>query len=91
MRYSLTAALCAAAFLAASPADARLSRSEQRMVQTIDAEQQRTVDMLEKWVNQNSGTLNTEGVTKASGAEIAARRVDDRPVVHEHVADPAAL
>lgn len=33
------------------------------MVATVDAEQQRTLGMLEKWVNQNSGSLNVEGVT----------------------------
>ena len=32
------------------------------MIATIDAEQERTVAMLEKWVNQNSGTLNLAGV-----------------------------
>jgi glutamate carboxypeptidase len=34
------------------------------MVQTVDAEQERTIAMLEKWVNQNSGTLNADGVKK---------------------------
>lgn len=34
------------------------------MVRTVDAEQERTLAMLEKWVNQNSGSLNIEGVTK---------------------------
>ena len=56
----------AAAFLAATPAAAQLSRTEQTMIQSIDAEQDRTVAMLEKWVNQNSGTLNLPGV-KAVG------------------------
>ena len=32
------------------------------MVRTIDAEQARTVGMLERWVNQNSGTMNPAGV-----------------------------
>ena len=32
------------------------------MIQTVDAEQQRTVSMLEKWVNENSGSLNLAGV-----------------------------
>jgi glutamate carboxypeptidase len=31
---------------------------------TVDAEQERTLQMLEKWVNQNSGSLNIPGVTK---------------------------
>jgi glutamate carboxypeptidase len=34
------------------------------MMQTIDKEQERTLAMLEKWINQNSGTLNAEGVRK---------------------------
>ena len=34
------------------------------MIATVDAEQNRTLAMLEKWVNQNSGSLNIEGVTK---------------------------
>ena len=34
------------------------------MAQTVDAEQERTLAMLEKWVNQNSGSLNLEGVTR---------------------------
>jgi len=32
------------------------------MLATIDAEQQRTTDMLAGWVNQNSGTMNVAGV-----------------------------
>ncbi len=32
------------------------------MVRTVDAEQERTVSMLETWVNQNSGSLNSPGV-----------------------------
>jgi glutamate carboxypeptidase len=32
------------------------------MVATVDAEQQRTVAMLERWVDQNSGTMNLAGV-----------------------------
>jgi glutamate carboxypeptidase len=46
------------------PAAAKLSPAETRMMQTVDAEQERTLAMLEKWVNQNSGSLNIEGVTK---------------------------
>jgi glutamate carboxypeptidase len=56
--------LCAFAllFLLATPAAAELSRSEQAMVRTVDAEQERTVALLETWVNQNSGSLNIPGV-----------------------------
>jgi glutamate carboxypeptidase len=48
--------------LFASPAGAELSRSEQVMVRTVDAEHDRTLAMLERWVNQNSGTMNASGV-----------------------------
>src|SRR5215210_1758474 len=63
MRLSLLPALAAAAaFSFAAPAAAELKRPEQVMIQTIDSEQERTVAMLEKWVNQNSGTMNFAGV-----------------------------
>ena len=42
-------------------AEARLSREEQRMVETIDRERERTIQLLERTVNQNSGTLNIPG------------------------------
>src|SRR4028119_2380674 len=45
---------------------AQLSQPGQAMIRTGDAEQERTVAMLEKWVNQNSGTMNRAGV-KAVG------------------------
>lgn len=54
----------AALALAPAPAMAELSPTETRMVQAVDAEQERTLSMLEKWVNQNSGSLNIEGVTR---------------------------
>jgi glutamate carboxypeptidase len=57
----LFALVAALAFLA-SPAAARLTPAEQRMIQTVDAEQERTVGLLERWVNQNSGSLNIAGV-----------------------------
>src|SRR3954453_22619594 len=54
---------CAAFSLAfTSPASAALSRQEQAMIRTVDAEQQRTVAMLQRWVDQNSGTMNKAGV-----------------------------
>jgi glutamate carboxypeptidase len=56
----LFAALC----LLAAPAEAVLSRPEQAMIARVDAEQARTLAMLETWVNQNSGSLNIPGVTK---------------------------
>jgi glutamate carboxypeptidase len=60
-----TASLALAAFaLAPLPAAAKLTPAETRMIRTVDAEQARTLAMLEKWVNQNSGSLNIDGVTK---------------------------
>lgn len=32
------------------------------MVQAVDVDQQRTVDLLQRWVDQNSGTMNIAGV-----------------------------
>jgi glutamate carboxypeptidase len=32
------------------------------MLRTVDSEQQRTTDMLQRWVDQNSGTMNLAGV-----------------------------
>src|SRR6476620_4378488 len=55
-------AFAALGLLLAGPAPAALTPAEQKMVATVDAEQPRTVSMLEKWVNQNSGTLNLAGV-----------------------------
>ncbi len=61
-------ALCAAFALTLSAhAGAQLTRAEQRMIATVDAEQERTVAMLEKWVNQNSGTMNFAGVKAVGG------------------------
>lgn len=53
----------AAALLALpAPLSARLSSAEETMIRTVDAEQERTVVMLARWVDQNSGTMNFEGV-----------------------------
>jgi glutamate carboxypeptidase len=43
-------------------ADARLRPEERRMAETVEREQDRSVQLLERLVNQNSGTLNLEGV-----------------------------
>ncbi|MFN3619200.1 M20/M25/M40 family metallo-hydrolase [Sphingorhabdus sp.] len=51
------------ALVALSPAaHARLSAPETKMVATVDAEYERSVALLEKLVNQNSGTMNFPGV-----------------------------
>ena len=57
--------------LLAVPAGAKLTPAETRMTRTVDAERQRTLAMLEKWVNQNSGTLNAEGVRKVGDMVMA--------------------
>ena len=54
-----------------SAAQAELSRAERRMVQTVEQEQDRTVGLLQRLVDQNSGTLNLEGVA-AVGAMVRA-------------------
>ena len=62
MRHLLKAALAASLLASPLPAIAKLAPAETRMIQTVDAEQERTVSMLETWVNQNSGSLNSPGV-----------------------------
>jgi glutamate carboxypeptidase len=46
------------------PAAAALTAPERKMTAIVDAEHGRSVALLEKLVNQNSGSLNIEGVTK---------------------------
>jgi glutamate carboxypeptidase len=46
----------------ASPAAAQLTKPEAKMAATVDAEYERNVALLEKLVNQNSGTMNFPGV-----------------------------
>jgi glutamate carboxypeptidase len=48
----------------AAPAAAQLSKPEAKMTATVDAEYERSVALLEKLVNQNSGSLNLDGVQK---------------------------
>jgi glutamate carboxypeptidase len=48
--------------LAAAPAASSLSPAERRIAATVEAEQDRTVALLERLVNQNSGTRNLAGV-----------------------------
>jgi glutamate carboxypeptidase len=51
------------AALALPPAvEAKLSAPERKMIETVDRERERTIGLLEKLVNQNSGTLNFPGV-----------------------------
>ena len=59
---SLTLLAAAALTLLATPALARVSPAEQRMAATVTAEQPRTLALLERMVNQNSGSQNIAGV-----------------------------
>lgn len=53
--------LCALA-LAATPAHAQLSSAEKTIAAAVDAQANDTLALLERMVNQNSGTLNLAGV-----------------------------
>jgi glutamate carboxypeptidase len=61
MRSRFLLAFAAFAILSA-PAAAQLSKREQAMVRTVDSEQARTVALLQRMVDQNSGTMNVAGV-----------------------------
>ncbi|MEO6113088.1 MAG: M20/M25/M40 family metallo-hydrolase [Sphingomicrobium sp.] len=52
----------AAIALTAAPAAAKISPAETRMIKTVDAEQERTLALLQKLVDQNSSSLNLAGV-----------------------------
>lgn len=61
--------ICLALMLSAaavSPAAAQLSKPEAKMAVTIDTEYERSVALLERLVNQNSGTMNFAGVKAVS-------------------------
>jgi glutamate carboxypeptidase len=62
MKSQLLMSLGALALFVSAPAAAALSPAEQAMVRTVDAEQARTTSMLQRWVDQNSGTMNIAGV-----------------------------
>jgi glutamate carboxypeptidase len=47
---------------AAMPASAALTPAETKMAAIVDAEYERTVGLLERLVNQNSGSMNLDGV-----------------------------
>src|ERR1044072_3546691 len=52
---------------ASGPAFAGLSSSERKIVATVDREAARNVALLERLVNQNSGSQNLAGVEKVGG------------------------
>lgn len=59
--------LCALALTAALPASAQLSGAERKIAAAVDGDAEGTLALLERMVNQNSGTLNLAGV-RAMGA-----------------------
>jgi len=64
MRFLPFAAILAASLASAPMADAKLSTAEARMAETVKAEEDRSIALLERLVNQNSGSLNLDGVEK---------------------------
>jgi glutamate carboxypeptidase len=54
--------LFALLLLVAAPALARLAPEERRMAEAVERESARTIALLERLVNRNSGTLNLDGV-----------------------------
>ncbi len=54
--------LCALALTAALPASAQLSGAERKIAAAVDSDAEGTLALLERMVNQNSGTLNLAGV-----------------------------
>ncbi len=76
-------ALALAAALA-SPALAKVSAQEAKIITVVDREYERTVTLLERLVNQNSGTMNFDGVDKVAAMmraelEPLGFRVEQRP------------
>ncbi|KRC81456.1 M20/M25/M40 family metallo-hydrolase [Sphingomonas sp. Root241] len=63
----LRSLLCALVLTAAMPASAQLSSAERKIAAAVDADAEGTLTLLERMVNQNSGTLNLAGV-RAMGA-----------------------
>lgn len=64
--FAQSACVIAVTLASAPPAHAQLSKQEAKMATVVDAEYDRSVALLEKLVNQNSGTMNFEGVRAVS-------------------------
>ncbi len=58
--------VAALALMAAAPASAALSPAERAMAAAVDADYEPTVALLERLVNQNSGSMNLTGVKKVA-------------------------
>ncbi|WP_037499364.1 M20/M25/M40 family metallo-hydrolase [Sphingomonas jaspsi] len=64
MTTRIFAAALIAISLASTSAQARLTPVEQRIIAAVDADQARQLSLLERLVNQNSGSHNIDGVTR---------------------------
>jgi glutamate carboxypeptidase len=58
------ASISTLALVSVTPVFAQLSKTEVKMTSTVEAEYERSVALLERLVNQNSGSLNIDGVKK---------------------------
>lgn len=79
--------LGALALFCAVPAQAALSPAETRMVAHVDADHERSVALLERLVNQNSGSMNLAGVAAVADMmraelEPLGFRVVWKPMLH---------
>lgn len=58
----IASTLVCLSLIASGPAQARITAAEKQMVAAVDKDVERNVALLERLVNQNSGSLNFEGV-----------------------------
>ncbi|WP_336963547.1 M20/M25/M40 family metallo-hydrolase [Sphingobium aquiterrae] len=63
---TVAVAMMASAMALAAPVQAALAPAERKMATTVDADYEGAVALLEKLVNQNSGSLNIAGVTRVA-------------------------
>jgi glutamate carboxypeptidase len=66
MRFPSCVAMAAILMAATAPAHAALAPAEQKIGTAVDGGYEDAVSLLERLVNQNSGSLNIEGVTKVA-------------------------
>ncbi|QLC25130.1 M20 family metallopeptidase [Parasphingopyxis algicola] len=59
--FAFSAVTAACLSMVSVPANAQLSPAEQQMTETVDAEYERSISLLERLTNQNSGTRNIAG------------------------------
>jgi glutamate carboxypeptidase len=88
MRLESTITLSLLAFAGAS-ASAQLTPAEQRIIASVEANQTATVELLERIVNINSGTLNPAGVRRVHDA--LAPRFEALGFTVRYVEQPPAM